>query len=300
MFNIYNRFSSQAHYAKHHQTMRKAAVPIVQKNGIFLSGGPGTYVLLGPTDSGKNFLFEHQMRQAYNTGLEFSSVISYSSTDTFSESLDFVETICDSEWWYRAEQPDEILTAFAIRSAHLTHLSKVGCPIMGRPRTKQEIKEYCSEYPIAVILDDMGGKINLSRSNSEWYNLITTARHLGIYFFILIQYKATVGPGFWTNFRAIISFDRNIDTLKTLAKQAGFSEYKKYETQVSKWLGTHHAFSLWWLSWKIAKNRPEIPWLCSPVTQGKVIDIQSPKNISSSTTKQPTTVPPNRKRKQFV
>lgn len=260
--------------------MKKRLVPLVEQHGIITCGGAGTYVFLGPSDSGKNVCFKHALKQAFARGLVFDSVISYSSTQEFNDSLDVIEEVSDTERWARCKSKDEILLVFEHRKQHFKSMSIMLDPELGRPKTKEEIKEWAMDHPIAIVLDDFGGEINMSRNtDNPWYSLVTMARHIGVYFFMMIQFKTAIGPAFWTNLRCIVSFDRSEEILKKIATCGGFNKYKDYTKQVSKWLATPYAFTLWWCSWRLQSERPQLPWLVYPVVENQPLRVESCKNV---------------------
>ena len=272
--------------------MKKVQVPTVEQQGIFVCGGPGTYIFLGPTDSGKNVCFRHTLIQAYNNGLVFSGVISYSTTSGFSDSLDVIEEVSDTDRWAKAKTPDELLAVFNHRVEHFNAMGLMVDPELGRPRTKSEIKQWGQDHPLLFILDDFGGKVNMSRNtDNPWYTLITTARHLGIYFVMIIQYNKAIGPSFWNNPRAVISFDRNVKVMKMIAEGGGFGKYcNKVSSQLVKWSSKQYAFTLWWISWKLPSERPMLPWMVHPVNENNDLQVEpySPLTPAKLTSKRTT------------
>lgn len=237
-------------------------VEAVRDQGIVVSGGPGTYVLLGGSDTGKNFLLEHQLEQAYREGLRPSNIVSLSTTSGYNNSLKFLEGLAPQEHYTALKDQKELLFIHKHREQTVTQVKN----------SDPKWEEWVQRNPLWIILDDFGGTLDMSRSqNNPFYTMITSLRHLGAYMFLLIQYKKAVGPSFFGNLRAICSFDVNADSMKHMADGGGFTKYKKEECV--KWMKKPHYFTLWWITWQLDAPKPQAPWFVKKVKPNEPLRI---------------------------
>lgn len=175
--------------------------------------GQGTYLLAGPTNTGKTFCIESMVHlaQLYSDSyalkpIKYTSVIIFSST----------EDITDDFKWAKghirkiAQTDRKILEFIDIRKKEL---------IRGAAKWKITPKEYAQAFPMLLVVDDFVGEINGTGANSPLATLASKARHLGLYVFLLTQSIKQVGPGVRKNARAIIGFRLELSAIQDILKE---------------------------------------------------------------------------------
>lgn len=243
--------------------MEEEIEALVGKVGVFPIGGPGTYIFEGKTGSGKNFLLNFFLCKAKGH-LNFSNVISLSSTQAEAGSLDFLAKLYDPEYWAQTKTQKELMGLIETRKRH--------CAKIKESQGKEEVEKFVLRNPLLVIVDDMGGKTNTTTSlNNEWYNTFTTVRHLGIYLVMLIQYHKQIGPAYVDNTRALITFASNATALKHFSECCGMTLNKHDTATVQGFLRTRFNFLLWWRNWLREDNLPDLPWLIKKIDPEKPI-----------------------------
>ncbi len=176
-------------------------------------GGPGTYLIAGPTNAGKTLCIEAmvQLAQIYSIDYElkplcFTSLILFSSTDEIS-----------NDWaWARDHtrkvvQSDSNITKFLeIRKKEIiAGAKKLGCTI----------NEYKEMYPMIIVVDDFVGVLNGTGANSPLAMLASKARHYGLYVMLLVQSVKQIGPGVRKNARCIIGFRLELSAIQDIMKE---------------------------------------------------------------------------------
>lgn len=241
---------------------KNPSVKTVSIDGVLKCGGPGCYVFEGRSNSGKNYLLEHQVRHARRQGLAFSNIISFSGSQEENDSLNFIETLYSPEAWTIALSLDEVLYCISKRKEHVGELkAKLGA---------LAAKKFKKDNPLLVILDDIGGLASLTQTqNNPWFQVVTTMRNLGIYMVFLIQYPKQIGPGFWNNCRALCSFDRSDSGLKYYCSTSGMSMDIALRKEVLEWLREKHRFLMWWNDWILEGQKlPSLPWAVNALKEG--------------------------------
>jgi hypothetical protein len=236
----------------------------VVDKGVLAAGGPGTYLLLGGSDTGKNFLLQHMLEQAHDEAdIKPSNIIAFSTTAEYNDSLDFLKGLAPKHHYAVAQNQDELLFVHKRRAESVASIRKVD----------DKWKQWIKKNPMWIIIDDFGGCLNLSTSqNNPFYSLVTSIRHLGIYMFLLVQYKKAVGPSFYGNLRLICSFDVNAESMKHMAQGGGFNKFSQKDCV--KWMKKPHYFTMWWITWQLDSPKPQSPWYAKKIKQGELMRIQ--------------------------
>lgn len=244
------------------------ALTQVSQEGFLKTGGPGTYVIEGRSNSGKNYLLDHMVTQAYHKGLTFSNVITYSGSQEENDSLNFIEKLYDSDTWAITKSLDEILYAIQMRKKHIGEMrKKIG---------EKDASRFKRSNPLLIVLDDFGGTVNMTtNTKNPWYNVVTTVRNLGIYLIMLIQYPKQIGPSFWNNCKLVCSFDRSEKGLKHYCSTTGMGMDKYLLKEVLDWLRDKHKYLLWWNDWTPKETLPRLPWVGYPVRMGSIPLLES-------------------------
>lgn len=227
----------------------------VAEKGVFFVGGPGAYVIEGKSGAGKNVLLEHFMTRST---IPFENIVTLSTTQEETGSLDFIEQYYDVNRWAIAKKIDEIMYLIDVRKKCLAKIKKE----LG----KEASEAYALNHPMVFIADDIGGTTNLRTSDKNpWYTLFTTVRHLGIYLVMLVQYHKQLGPSFIANARALMTFDYADDAIKTFASCAGVSLTKQDKEYLQKFLKSRFNFLIWWKNWSSTSDIPDLPWTCGKI-----------------------------------
>lgn len=228
---------------------------IVAETGIFPLGGPGAYLIEGKSGSGKNVLLEYFLSKC---PLPFDNVVSLSTTQEETGSLDFIERLYDTNRWGIAKSVDDLMHVIKVRKECLAKYKKA----LGT----EARDSFVYDHPILMIVDDIGGTTNTRQSEKNpWYTLFTTVRHLGIYLVVLVQYHKQIGPAFMGNTRALVTFDYADDAIKHFASCSGVSLSSGDKQHVQKFLKQRHNFLIWWKNWTAKSNLPDLPWLCEKI-----------------------------------
>jgi len=225
-------------------------------NGVFDLGGPGAYLFEGRSGSGKNFLLKQMLLK---TKTPFKNVISLSTTQADTGSLDFIEQIYDGNRWGIARNIGDLMYVEKTRARSLEKIkASLGL---------EERDQFVRQNPMLMIVDDIGGTTNTKNSeNNPWYTLFTTCRHRGIYLVLLVQHAKQLGPAFLGNTRAIVTFDSAEQSLKHFESISGMTLTKADRHSLQVFLKTRYNFLIWWKSWAASSALPCFPWLCGKVT----------------------------------
>lgn len=209
-------------------------------NLLPLCGGSGTYLFLGPTESGKTSAIGSLYREAqsqphvYNyRPIVFSTFIIISDTDEITDDLA----------WCRTRSAHFPLTDESITD--ITETRKLEC-IRATKKENQlrkgknlpnvSAKEWANNHPICIILDDIYGKVDLQKRSSPVTALTTKARNYGIYLFVLAQGFNQAPPTIKQNARAIITFRLNAENHTELYKK----RYGKPTASIIESLAKHN------------------------------------------------------------
>lgn len=228
---------------------------VAMSQGILVLGGPGAYVIEGRSNSGKNFLLDHMITHAKHSGLEFSNIVTFSGSQEENDSLNFIETLYNSDIWAIAKSLAEVEFVVMTRKKHLASLR-------AEKGGDEDAKRFKADNPMLLILDDFGGLVNMTTNvKSQWYQYITTVRNMGIYLVMLIQYPKQIGPAFWNQCKAVISFDRSETGLRHYAKAAGITLSKQVLAKILSWMKKKHRYLVWFRDWNIDEPLPDQPWV---------------------------------------
>ena len=179
-------------------------------NLLQICGGSGTYLLLGPTESGKTESLGALYREAQEYSREgvidippvvASSFVIMSDTDEMTEQLSW----CASR-----------STRFDVNDRNLEMIIEErkkeiqkGAEDYNKanPDAPQVTgKEWGNDHPQFIIVDDFYGKMDASRPHNIINQLTTKARNFGVYLFLLAQGFNQCSPLIKKNARAIIAF----------------------------------------------------------------------------------------------
>lgn len=220
--------------------------------GVFAMGGPGAYIFEGKSGSGKNFLLERMLAKS---PIKFKNVVSLSTTQEDSGSLDFIERLYDGERWAIAKSLEDLMHVVKVRTDCLEKIKKS----LGT----REKDAFLEENPMLMIVDDIGGTTNTKNAEKNpWYTLFTTVRHRGIFLVVLVQYHKQIGPAFLGNTRALLTFDYTEQALKWFASCSGMNITNQDKLTLQKFLKTRFNFLIWWKNWMSEAPLPDTPWLC--------------------------------------
>lgn len=243
----------------------------VLSKGLFYGGGIGTYLFLGKTNSGKNHFLKHAICQSFLkvANRKWDQVIVYSKTAALTDDWEFLSQLYDSDSIVITSSEDDIKAFFEHRKKYIEHLKAI-------PGISQsELRQYIYSTSILLILDDYAGVTNTSSSaNNFLFHMVTMSRHLGIWMCMLCQYSKSIGPGFYQNCRAVISFDANAKSYDTLSEH--INDQAKYlpqqiKKQIISWPSQRkYACTVWWNAWS-GMNQPTLPWMLLPVDMNRFV-----------------------------
>ena len=238
--------------------------------GLFFGGGVGTYIFLGKTNAGKNYMLEHAIMQAFTkASIRWENIVVYSPTATLSGNYDFLKSIVGRGGFVLAEHEEELYCIVEDRKRRVERVNN------SKGLTSEQKRKYVRDTQILIIIDDFAGLTNTSSStNNRLFNLVSTSRHMGIWLCFLTQYSKILGPAWWQNCRAVVSFDSSIRSFNALAQDIGdeVSELSSNEKKIiQRWpSGTRYGFVIWWNFW-FGYEKPHIPWLMQPVNKNSLI-----------------------------
>lgn len=239
----------------------------VERKGLFYGGGVGTYVFLGKTNCGKNYALKHAILHARQNSIRWDNVIVFSRTAKLSGDYDYLGALVGEKNLVLTEDESEIHTM-------VDHRRKVVEKVRGAKGVPSGEKDaYLRSTSILLILDDFAGVTNMSSSGSnKFFQLVSTSRHLHIWCCILCQYTKTIGPSFWQNCRAVMSFDPSASCWKSMMDHvcdAVSDESAEYRNFVRRWPdSSRHRFLIWWNFW-YGYDKPRLPWIMHPLDMKK-------------------------------
>lgn len=232
----------------------------VCREGLMSAGGPGTYVFLGPTGCGKNFLLEHQLRALFAAKQHsITNALYFSSTGQFNESYDFLKNVLPPTKVKLIKKYSHLLKMLEDRTQRITQAAET-LPTKWKAWREQTQK--------LVIMDDFAGSINLSSPTNPLLTKISTMRHLGVWLILLIQYKACIGPGMYINSKLVFTFDTSRKSFETLRDASGCNVDAEKNAIMDWPTKQEHNFVIWFFTWEnkhIAKPRkPLLGEACEP------------------------------------
>lgn len=242
----------------------------VMDKGLFFGGGIGTYMFLGKTNSGKNYFLKHAIDHAYfKTHIKFDNVLVFSRTAKVSGDYNYLEDYVDEGCFSILASQRELQQCVDQRTLEVEKVRG------NKALSDKEVESWLRESAILIILDDFAGVTNMSSTISNpIFNLVTLSRHLGIWLCFLTQYSKIIGPGYWQNSRAVVSFDSSDRAFKS-ATECISGSIKDYAPQVinkvKRWPDSKKfACCIWWNFW-FGLDKPNVPWLLSGVEEKKFV-----------------------------
>ena len=234
--------------------------------GMFSAAGVGTYIFLGKTNSGKNYMLEHAIRHAFaRTSITWENIVVFSRTAKLSGNYDFMKDMVGPGHFAIIGSLETLYGIVAHRSKTVEKMKK--------SLKNSHFMEWLKGSSVLMILDDFAGFTNVSSSsNNPLFNLVSTARHLGIWLCILSQYNKIIGPAYWQNCRAVVSFDTSGPPFKSLIEHI-HDEVKDLPMDTRRFLQRYpgkkkYQFLIWWNFWN-GFEKPTLPWMMLPVEEGE-------------------------------
>lgn len=175
--------------------------------------GPGTYVMLGPTEAGKSnfikelYFYATSLACSEEYRLEFHAIFAISSTATINKEYDWGDDIKIIKIHPSNQVIDELLKKR--KEEMFLQTEKYNLP-------KSEQETWACDNPILVMMDDTYGLVDFTTPGNSCSKLATKARHYGIYFVLAAQYVHQLGPVFHDNARAWICFSCNAENHKKI------------------------------------------------------------------------------------
>lgn len=175
--------------------------------------GPGTYYIVGPTNTGKTFCIRSMLclAQIFSSqyelnDLRFTCLVLLSSTNDVSDDFSWAGSnlVC-------AKQSEQSLArVISLRQKEMEKYSKIA----GMTQ-----KEWAASHPMMVVVDDFAGSLQAHSDRSSLVQLVLVARHYGIYLNVLAQTLKLVGPSIRKNVRAIIGFALERSAIEEILKE---------------------------------------------------------------------------------
>lgn len=211
-------------------------------------GGPGTYCLLGPTESGKSFLIKQLYFYATSgwvpedRRLKFSCIFVVSTTSTITEDFTWNSSII------HVEANDEALKEIImVRKMEMME----ECKKLGKPKSYAET--WAEAHPILVICDDTYGTIDFTTNGNIAAGLATKARHYGIYFILAAQYMKQLGPVFRDNARMWVCMKTNMKDHREITDDH-YGKHVPLAQVARKNNYTPHNMSVYVITWRMEKH----------------------------------------------
>lgn len=185
-------------------------------NILHYAGGPGAYLILGPSEAGKTTL----IKSLYMTSQLFSqnygilpcvwtTLLVFSGTSELTKDLEWAEDIM-----VRKPLDEEyIKAAIEERKAEMQEGAETQSLESGESISPEE---WAKDNPMAIIVDDWNGIINATRPGNFISALTTVVRKYGIYLFLLAQGFNQCGPTIKDNIRVILTVQLNNAHTKVL------------------------------------------------------------------------------------
>lgn len=240
----------------------------IEWSGLFDCGGPGTYFFLGSSDCGKNYLLEHQIRQAVKCGTRWEQVLVISSTAAHSTQWKFLHDIFYTDNICFRSDPEYMLLEHEQRKKECEDM-------MNSLNSEEDYEIWKRATQRLTIVDDQAGLLNLTASSQNpFYNYVATNRHVSGYCCILIQFRSNTGPGFLINSRAIMSFAGDDESIKKIFSNLGYPGMKDEKDKISEWVSNDYHWILYFNKLKINERRPTFPIFVHPVKKNKSLETE--------------------------
>lgn len=188
-------------------------------NILHYAGGPGAYLILGPSEAGKTTL----IKSLYITSQLFSqsygllpcvwtTLLVFSGTSEFTKDLNWAEEIMVR----KPLEEQYIKAAIDERKAEMQEGAA-----QQSLETGEEIspEDWAKDNPMAIIVDDWNGIINATKPGNFISALTTVVRKYGIFLFLLAQGFNQCGPTIKDNIRVILTVQLNNAHTKVLVER---------------------------------------------------------------------------------
>lgn len=181
-------------------------------------GGPGTYMIIGPTESGKTTL----IRSLYMTAQLFSvdygypvllwrTLLVFSSTEEFTQEFSWAGDIVH----YLPLDVENLKSAVEARKKEM----EIGAAALSEETgTEVTAEEWALSNPIGMVLDDWSGIIDASHHGNYLTYLTTVARKMGIFLMPIAHGENQCSPTMKRQSRAILTLKFDYDNHKKLSK----------------------------------------------------------------------------------
>ena len=203
-------------------------------NLLQLCGGAGTYLILGPTESGKTSCIgalykEGQMwseeKIIKKPPIHASCFVIFSETDDLTNQLSW----CKERAVKYKPTENNLKLVVEERAKEM----KLGAERHNKD-TKKTItpKEWAEMHPMFIIIDDYYGEIDSARHMNAMNALTTKARNYGIYQFILAQGFRQASTTIKKNARCILTFRLEADSHEEILKTRYGKQPKELVSQI--------------------------------------------------------------------
>lgn len=187
---------------------------------------PGTYLFTGPTGSGKTYFLRRCMK-SLNTLKNFAAIIVFSSSARINTDYDFLPQDCvfgdDLEKRFR----DLLLER---ENETEEYLNSHGRSLEGLP-------------PVAVILDDPVGKMNVNNRDGIFSEYSTKIRKLNVWLFIQQQRWNTASSIIRENTESNILFNESRSALEDIYERSTTIIQKQpFIVELCKWMKEKYQF----------------------------------------------------------
>lgn len=177
---------------------KKTVTPLslLGDQSVFQLGGMGTYILSGPTNSGKNHWLEKQLQRAA-ADMDPETVFVFSTTGELNNDWDFLEETFPNA---NIHHHNDFSQVHGI-------LKRIEDPLKLEKRKGGDLVQWKKDHTTLFLINDFFGMGNLSSPTSVFSTMASKIRHLGGYLVLFTQHVTKLNPGIYGNSRAVISFD---------------------------------------------------------------------------------------------
>lgn len=241
-------------------------------NVLQIAGEAGTYLILGPTESGKTASIGAMTREAQQWSRQGLIDIEPVIPSSFLIVSGTEELTSDFDWCKEKYVPfplsDNVIDN--IIKARTSEMEQ-GAALMSKKEDRHITpSEWAKKNAMFITLDDFYGKVDSSRPDNAVNQLVTKARHFNITLFVLAQGFNQCSPVIKDNARCIITFRLNAahhsDILKNRTGKRDDELVKKLVEHNEK---PYHPV-VYYRTWKLSEPRyggiPARPLCISPFT----------------------------------
>ena len=219
--------------------------------------GLGTYLIIGPTDSGKSSCIESMFKCSQLFSEEYGiKPLTWETVYLLSSTTELTK---DFEW------ASEVLVPAKPTEQNFDKLIKNRELEMkeGADRMNEIFKEFgkdrfmtpsdwAVENPMAVIIDDFMGDMNTVKNTSPVTKVVSKARKLGIYLFLLAQGAKQCGKVIRDNIRCIFTFSLTADRTQDLNKELHGHVNDKLLKQLVQWTNKKYHCVMYVRNWLLS------------------------------------------------